>query len=125
MGSLEAQLFLASLEVQPSLEGQLFMGSLEVQLFLAPLEVQPSLEVQLFLAPLEAQPFLAPLEVQPSLEAQLFLAPLVPRPFLLQQLFLLPLLAKMAVDELKAKIGNSVYWHEYSIASINKYYQKK
>merc|ERR1712037_235469 len=104
--SLEAQLFLAPLEVQPPLE---------VQLFLAPLEVQPSLGAQLFLAPLELQLFLAPLE------AQLFLAPLVPQLFLLHQLLLLPSLAK--ADELKGrKISNSVYWLEYSIASINEYY---
>merc|ERR1712037_540665 len=95
-----------------------------VQLFLDPLEVQPSLEAQLFLAPLEAQLFLAPLEAQlflVPLEAQLFLAPLEARLFLLQQLFLLPQLLAL-VDELKAKIGNSVYWLEYSIASINEYY---
>merc|ERR1712110_376599 len=90
---------------------------LDLLVKLAPLEVQPPLEVQLFLVPLEVQPslevqlFLAPLEVQQSLEAQLFLA----------QLEVQPSLEVQALELKGSKISNSVYWLEYSIASINEY----
>merc|ERR1711981_1212502 len=91
--------------VQP--EDQLLLVQPEDQLFL----VQP--EDQLLLVQPEDQLLL----VQPE-------APLQAQLFLLQQLRLLPQLQHLEVaDEIKGrKISNSVYWLEYSIASINEYY---